>query len=205
MNSTALYIYIYMKICALTPLCPHITNCNELGAQFRHVTPVQVEASTTDHHDCLLPEEGHHVAPAQVFIELCTSGKGTRDHDTLHHITVLELVPDGVRLVWVGLLKDSLEVVCRWPRPTLVAMCGSRDVPHVEAACLPVVVVIVVGHGCGPLRMLLVPLLATLSVILGTMDGIIGRHLLAAAWGRLPSSLGGTKCDCLLAPELLLL
>jgi hypothetical protein len=108
-------------------------------------------------------------------------------------------VPDGVCVVRASYLKESLEVVCRWPRLTLVAVCGSCDTPRVGATCLPVVAIIVVGHGRGPLRMLVAPLLAALSAILGTVDGNIERCLLAATWGRLPASLGGMMCDHLTA------
>jgi hypothetical protein len=38
---------------------------------------------------------------------------------------------------------------------------------------------VVVGHGHGPLRMLLAPLLATLSALLGVVDGDGGHHLLS--------------------------
>jgi hypothetical protein len=84
-------------------------------------------------------------------------------------------------------------VVCRRPRLTLVAVCGSRDVPRTGAACLPVATIIVVDRGCGPLRMLLAPLLATLGAIFGVVDGNVEQHLLATTWGRLPASLGETK------------
>jgi hypothetical protein len=102
-------------------------------------------------------------------------------------------------MVQAGLLKESPEVVCRWPHLTPVTMCNSRDVPHARAACLTAVAVIMVNHGCGPLRMLLVPLPATLSATLGAVDDTIGRRFLAATWGHLPTSLGGTKCNCFVA------
>jgi hypothetical protein len=51
-----------------------------------------------------------------------------------------------------------------------------------------------------PLRVLLAPLFATL---LSAVDGDIGRHLLATAWGHLLASLGWTKHDCLLASGVL--
>jgi hypothetical protein len=70
-----------------------------------------------------------------------------------------------------------------------------------QSRCLPVVVVVVmVDHDRGPLRALLVPLLAAL---LGTVDGDVGRCLLAAAWGRLPDSLGRTKVGRLVANGIL--
>jgi hypothetical protein len=62
-------------------------------------------------------------------------------------------------------------------------------VARVRAAYLPVVAIVVLGHSCGPLRVLLSPLLAAL---LGVVDGNVGRCLLAAAWGHLPASLGRT-------------
>jgi hypothetical protein len=53
-------------------------------------------------------------------------------------------------------------------------MCGSYNAPRVGAARLPTIVVVVVGRGRGLVRMLLMPLLAALSAILGAMDGNIG-------------------------------
>jgi hypothetical protein len=107
-------------------------------------------ASTIDRHDCVFPRERHHVAPAWVFIEFCTTDKGPQDHETLHHATVLELVPHGVCVVWVGLLEDSFGVICRWPHLTLVTSHDSRDAPPVGAAYLPVVAIVMVvapwGH-----------------------------------------------------------
>jgi hypothetical protein len=82
---------------------------------------------------------------------------------------------------------------------TLVIVCGSRDAPHVGAACLPVVVVLMVDRGRGPLRTLLVPLLATL----GAMDGDVGWHLLATAWGCLPATQDRMKFGRLIAGGVL--
>jgi hypothetical protein len=106
-------------------------------------------------------------------------------------------VPDELCVVRAGLHKESPEVVCRQPHLTLVAVCGNHDVPYARAAYLPVPTIVVVGRG--PLRMLLAPLLATLGAIFGTLDGNVRQCLLAAAWGRLSGSLGGTKCSCLVA------
>jgi hypothetical protein len=92
---------------------------------------------------------------------------------------------DEVCMVWAGLLKESLEVVNRWPRLMLAAMCSSRDVPHVRAIYFLVVTATVVGRTRNPLRTLLAPLLATL---LGIMDGDVGCRLLAIARGRLPAA-----------------
>jgi hypothetical protein len=50
--------------------------------------------------------ERHHVTPTPVFAEFHTTGAGPQDHETLHHAVVLELVPDEVRVVWIGLLDE---------------------------------------------------------------------------------------------------
>jgi hypothetical protein len=102
-------------------------------------------------------------------------------------------------VVRTGLLKESPKVDHRRPRLTLVAVHGSRDVPHVGAACLPVAAIIEVFHGRAPLRMLLAPLLDALGAIFGAVDGSVRRRLLAVAWGHVPASLGGMKRDCLIA------
>jgi hypothetical protein len=58
-------------------------------------------------------------------------------------------------------------------------------------------------HGRGPLRALLAPLFAALDTLLSTMDGDVGRCLLAIAWGHLPVELGWTKHSCLVAGAML--
>jgi hypothetical protein len=76
-------------------------------------------------HNCVFSGEGPRVAPARVFIEFRTLGEGPRDHETLHHLIVLELVSNGIRVVWAGLLKESHEVVCRWSHLMPIAVRGS--------------------------------------------------------------------------------
>jgi hypothetical protein len=77
----AVVIYIYKDIGNFVPLHPCVlasptTTSWGTRAHFRQATPLQQEASTMDRHDCILPEEGHRVAPARVFVEFHTSGKG---------------------------------------------------------------------------------------------------------------------------------
>jgi hypothetical protein len=115
--------------------------------------------------------ERHRIAPIQTFIELYTLGEGSWGHEAPHHAAVLELVPDRVHMVWVGFLKEPIEVVHRQPRLTLVAACGGWDASHAGATCLLVFVVIVVGHGRGPLKALLAPLLAALDALHAAVDG----------------------------------
>jgi hypothetical protein len=64
------------------------------------------------------------IAPTRVFIELRTLGEGPRGHEAPPHAVVFELVPDEVRVVWAGFLKETLEVVHRWPRLMLVTVRG---------------------------------------------------------------------------------
>jgi hypothetical protein len=65
-------------------------------------------------------------------------------------------------VVWVAFLEEPPEVVCGRPRLMLVAACGGRDAPHAGATRLPIVVIVVVGCGHDPLRVLLALLFATL-------------------------------------------
>jgi hypothetical protein len=142
-----IYIRILENLCLYTPVPPTAMS-RGFEAQHRHATPPwQGGASTVNHHDCGFPREGHHVAPAWVLVEFHTPGRGPRDHETLHHVMVLQLVPDMVHVVWAGLLEEFLEVVSRWPRLTLVVVHDSHDVPNAGATRLPVVVVIVVDRG----------------------------------------------------------
>jgi hypothetical protein len=107
-------------MCAFTPLCSCVPSRNESRSwgSVRHVMPPWRRVHIINHLDNVFPGERHHVAPSWVFVKFCTPGEGPQDHETLHHVIVLEFVPDGVLLVWAGLLKQSLEVVCRWLHPT---------------------------------------------------------------------------------------
>jgi hypothetical protein len=99
-----------------------------------------------------------------------------------------------------------LEVVGRRPCLTLVTVHDSHDVPHVAVAGLPIVAVIIVGRGCSPLRMLLVPSLSSLSALAGALDGDVRWCLPAATWSCLPASWWwhtGPKFSCLTAGGIL--
>jgi hypothetical protein len=93
-----------------------------------------VGASIINHHDRVFSREEHRVAPARVLIVSRTLGRGHRDHETLHLVTILKLVPDEVPMVWVGLLEESLEVISRRRRLTLVAVGDSHDTPHARVS-----------------------------------------------------------------------
>jgi hypothetical protein len=84
-------------------------------------------------------------------------------------------VPDGVCVVWAGLLEKPLEMVCRWPRWTLVAVRGGPDAPRTRAARLQVIAVIVSGHGCSPLKAVFAPLVATFNDLRVT-GGVTSLH-----------------------------
>jgi hypothetical protein len=144
---------------------------------------------TVDHHDCGLPGEGHLVAFVWDFIEFNAPGEGPQDHEILHPITVPELVLDGLHMVWAGLIKELLDVVCIRPCLVLASTCSSRDAPHAKVAYFLIVATIIVGRGYNPLRTLLAPLLAAL----GVLDVDVRWRLLAVAWGHLPTAWGRAK------------
>jgi hypothetical protein len=141
------------------------------GAQLRHTMPPWWGATTLNHHDCFFPREGHRVAPARVLTEFRTLGRGPRDYEPPHHVTVIEPVPDGVHVVWASLLEEFLEVIGRRPSLMLVTMHGSHDMHHARAAHLPVVAIIVVDCGHSPMRTLLVPPLTALYALPSALDG----------------------------------
>jgi hypothetical protein len=95
-------------------------------------------------------------------------------------------VPDGVCVVWAGFLDEPSEVVRSRPHLMLVTACGSQSVSHVVATRLLTISIAMVGRG--PLETLLAPIFATLDALLGVAGGNIGRLLLAAAQGHLPTS-----------------
>jgi hypothetical protein len=83
-----------------------------------------VGASTIDRLDDIFHRERHRITPVQAFIELHNLGEVPQYHEAPHHATDLELVPEVVCVVWVGFLKEPLEVVHGWPRLMLVATYG---------------------------------------------------------------------------------
>jgi hypothetical protein len=101
-------------------------------------------------------------------------------------------------VVWVGLLEKPLEVVCGWPCQTPIAASGGQDVSHARAARHLVMAIIMAGRGHGPLRALLVPLVAALDTLLGIVSTDIERCLHVAARGGLPASLCWVKHDHLI-------
>jgi hypothetical protein len=131
-----------------------------------------------------------------IGVGLCTLGEGPRGHEAPLHAAILELVPDGVRVIWAGFLKEPLEVVRRWPRLSLVTVSGSRDASHARAARLPVITDVRAGRSHGPLRALLASFFAAL---LSTVYGDVGGCLLAIARGHLLASPGLAKHNRLIA------
>jgi hypothetical protein len=161
--------------------------------------PSQQGASPVDYHDSVFLGDQRHVAPIWPFVKICTPGEGPRCHEASHHAVVLKLVPDGVCMVWIGLLEKPLELVHRQLRRTLAAVCIGRDASHTGATRLLVVAIIVDSRGRGPLKALLMPLAAAFDDLVGAVSGYIGKCPLVTARGRLPASLCRAKHDCLVA------
>jgi hypothetical protein len=136
--------------------------------------PLPRGASLKNCHDSILLTEWRCFAPVGSLIELDAPGEGPRGQETSHHPAVLEPVLDGVCVVWAGLLNKPLEVVHRWPRQEFVAVRDSRDLSHAGATSLSAAVVAMAGHGRGPLRALLAPLVAAFDAVLSTVSGDIG-------------------------------
>jgi hypothetical protein len=98
-------------------------------------------------------------------------------------------------------------VVCGRPHQTLAAASGGWDPSHTGAAHLPVVVVVVVGRGHGPLKVLLARLVATFDALLGAVSGDVGRCLPVTTRGGLPASLCRANAlllivDCVAMPRI---
>jgi hypothetical protein len=161
------------------------------------VTPI------VDHHDCIFPGEWCHVASAWVFLEFATPGEGPQCREVLHHVTVLELMLDGVHMIWTGLLEKSLKVVSWWPHLVLATMHGSCNIPHVGAVCFLDTVIIVVSHDLNPLGAPITSLLSALGSSLGVFDGGGIWHHVAAARSRIPTTWDRVKFGCLLVGGVL--
>jgi hypothetical protein len=98
-------------------------------------------------------------------------------------------VLDGVGLVWARFFEDLLEVLHRQsclPRVVAYGLCG---VLRARAACLLIDVAAVVDHGL--IAALFAPFLASLGILLGTLDCGSERRLPVTAWYRSkPCGLG---------------
>jgi hypothetical protein len=165
------------------------------------MVPPQWGASSIDHHDCVLPGERHCIASAWIFIELRTLGEGPRGLEAPHDAIILELLPGGACVVWVDFLEEPLEAACRWPRLSLVH--SGRVASHTGATRLPIVAIIIIGRGRGPLRALLVHRFATLDALLSIIYGDVRWCLLVAARGHFPTSLVLAKHDRTIAGGVL--
>jgi hypothetical protein len=73
-----------------------------------------------------------------------------------------------------------------------VEMCLTPKLP-------PVIAIIVVDRGRGPLMVLLAPLFAALNTLPAAVDGDVGQCSLSTAQGHLPTSLGWAKHHYLIA------
>jgi hypothetical protein len=155
------------------------------GTQDRHTAPPRSGVPTADCHDHIFPREWHRVTPALVFLRFLVPGEGPQSHEILHHATVIDLVLDGVHMVWAGLLNKSLDVVCQRPHLGLASTCGSSEALHVGATHFFLVIVVVVGHGHNPLR---VPLFAS-----SCRPCYLGQQRwmapLCCCWGSIPYRL----------------
>jgi hypothetical protein len=70
--------------------------------------------------------------------------------------------------------------------------------PHARATHFPATVIITDGHGRGPLRLMLTPLVAAFDAVLGAVGDVVGRCLLIATRGCLPACLCSAVHDRLI-------
>jgi hypothetical protein len=90
----------------------------------------------------------------------------------------LPIMPQSLSLrlmgyAWFRQASSRSPVVHGHPYWTLVAASGGRDASHTGAARLPVVSVVTAGHGHGPWKALLAPLVAAFDALLGTVNDSI--------------------------------
>jgi hypothetical protein len=97
-------------------------------------------------------------------------------------------VLDRVCVVRERCLEEPLKVVYRRQRLALDTASSGCDALHVGDVHLFVIVVVIVGCGCDPLRALLSPLLATLDILLGALDGDVAWRRLAGTRDRFPAA-----------------
>jgi hypothetical protein len=75
-------------------------------------------------------------------------------------------------------------VVYQWSHLAFAIVHCGGDALHIGAACFLVIINVIVGRGCNPLRMLISPLLATL----GIFDGGVGWHRFATVGDYFPTA-----------------
>jgi hypothetical protein len=89
-------------------------------------------------------------------------------------------------MVWTGILKESLKVICQQLRMALDIAPDGRNTLFIGTLRF-FFNVVVVGCGCNPLRAPVSPLLAALGV-LAALDGDAGWHCLAVIGDHFPAS-----------------
>jgi hypothetical protein len=80
---------------------------------------------------------------------------------------------------------------------------GGHDILLIRVICFLVVIIVVVGRDCNPLRVPLSLLLATVGVLLGTLDGDARWRRSAAAGDRFPTAQDKERTDRLLIGAIL--
>jgi hypothetical protein len=106
---------------------------------------------------------------------LLSLGESPRGLVVFHHGGLLELVHDGVHMVWTGCFKKLLKVVIRLPRRALEITRSGRDMllVGVLASLLSLLlqVVVAVTHWERCLCPFLLPLVLLLTSLLATLGG----------------------------------
>jgi hypothetical protein len=104
--------------------------------------------------------KGHHAVLIGDLVDFHSSREGPRGYEIIHHVTVPELVLDGVGVVWVSLFKELLNVVHGRSRLAVAAARNLCGAPYAGAACSLIDAAVVISRGLWQccLRLFLSPL-----------------------------------------------
>jgi hypothetical protein len=128
-----------------------------------------------DGHGHLLPGKGYGGLSYCINLGLLVVDESPYGH-VVHHGTLLELVPYGVCVIWVGRLEELFKVIGRLPRLALEVMISSSDVIFIKVTSLLVVVTLIIaGSNDDPLGAPLLPPLIAFGASLRAFADVLGQ------------------------------
>jgi hypothetical protein len=159
---------------------------------------------TVDWHGLLLPGEGCGSLSHCIALGLLALGEIPHGRIVLHHGSLFDIVPGGLRMVGVGSLEKLLEVIGRLSCLALEVVLGSSDVFLIRVISLLVVVkLIIASSNCDPLGAPLWPSLTAFGASFCTFASSLAWRPLAINGDCLPIALDEDGPNCLLTGGML--
>jgi hypothetical protein len=148
------------------------------------------DRSAIDRHDRLFHEEGCGGLSPRFPLGFLSVGESPGGHVIFHHGALLELMPDGVHVVWTGHFEKFLEVIGQLSCLTLEIVLGGSNVFLIRAVSfLLVIVIITTSSNCDPLEAPLLPLLSPLALLLAPLPAALSGATWLLHGGHFPIAL----------------